>query len=46
MNEKARKAITALIIIIAGLLFLYLVGSMYTERPDFATSPDEAIRTK
>lgn len=46
MNEKIRKVITVILIIIIGWLFLYIIGSTFTERPDFATSPDEAIRTK
>lgn len=46
MNEKIRKVITVILIIITSLIFIYVIGSMYTDRPDFATSPDEAIRTK
>jgi len=47
MKEKAQNIGCFIIAIIIALIWLVMIFSMNnTDRPDFATSPDEAIRTK
>ena len=46
MKEKAKNIGCAILVVLFFLIWLILIFGTYTERPDFADSPDEAIRTK
>jgi len=46
MKEKAGNTFRAIMALLLLIVFIGLCTRTFEDRPDFATSPDEAIRTK